>query len=1164
MKRQENLKEQVVNFIMKVCSREREIEVRRQILCDKNDFEPYVAFSRLTKNGSKLGISPISIHHFLRENHYHETLQNISSLIQHYDQDKSTELSYTEFLEIVLPREHPELRAFVTQREGFEIKKEDQLSSQTESALAELIEEEIALFSELSRYKKKMDVSSLNSKKIVEMVDTDQSQCINFNNLKAVIEEVGVVPFDYELIAFLKRVDRDDDGVLNVEEFQNFLDLFTPASAPELKHSQEYERSRKPSIELMPGNSKFHTMDSGVSYLNKNSIPKRRILSRDNLPVRSSLNSSSIDYRSSVRTSATSAHQNMKYPHSNHYPRPSDIPKQLPKSKPKANPNGAKIINDSRKSSTGYNSVARSSLDTHKIRRTFEDTPTIPNNSIHHDSNESQTHNFENTDFDNYSTKNLRKINLSKPAQSKKQENDYIMSSKDNIYTTFDLENPNTITNFIKREAEKQQPLEVSSQRININSIEKEAPIFSNHSQNDQPESKMISFAHITTLSTNLGANNVNVKPPVNRYLRKNKQSDSLKKKHELSELRHIQTKSPALSIYSKISNKENDRPNFNRTMGHRPNSGLNTTKPSILQKLGLPEKAKYGQRISHKRSYSSHYNRSSSNQYQKEYPRRSRNRGIYTQAREPSHTLNSSKTEIYKSPAPATVTFPKKEREIYRTPIIQRNQDNTQPICLLSRKKNPTEPPKMNIFEQKNCKTTVIYQRETASNKIQRHQFSTLKESKVVERIDTTKSILTPHKLTPTGVRFATPNQEVKLKSALKSTKLTAYHNTQEKILNVKWADDLKHNLEQYPTLKESFDIEAKTKDVQLEMLSSERHPQLNPETKGRESDLNHKISQKVDQIVKQSRGSLEKFKRDNTVRYGQQQRHNSSELNMLKQSIRASLDKIHIAPEKEKSATEFSDSNFNLSNKQFVNLKSIQSQFSGETSSKTTLGTNSLSKHEPTDIFKNSIRKILQLSRKLDQSKRDLFANPDFNMQKLFNMFDTKEEGFFNFDEFRAFFKKYKISFKSQDYLLDLFTSHDVARTYTLRLDDLKNMVYPLDRRIVREAPFNKRPFYRLTLNDVVEMFSNHIKLVEVIDEIKKDLAAQTINLEQVFKSLDFFKSGALSKEDFSQLLGMNHDSIHHYGKKDEELNLLIELMDSDKDGKISLQDFIVFFSV
>lgn len=44
MTNEDPLKSAITNLIMKLCTLERYIEIKRQMLCDKNDFEPYVAF----------------------------------------------------------------------------------------------------------------------------------------------------------------------------------------------------------------------------------------------------------------------------------------------------------------------------------------------------------------------------------------------------------------------------------------------------------------------------------------------------------------------------------------------------------------------------------------------------------------------------------------------------------------------------------------------------------------------------------------------------------------------------------------------------------------------------------------------------------------------------------------------------------------------------------------------------------------------------------------------------------------------------------------------------------------------------------------------------------------------------------------------------------------
>lgn len=215
----------ISNFVMKICTQERFIELKRQLLCDNSDFEPYVAFQRLTRSGNS-GITPSNIQRFLSENLIDMSLDSCRNLVSHYDADQDGLLSYKEFLEIVLPKEHPDLRAFVTQRECFEINEEEYLSYDTEVAIAVLLEREIALFEETFYEKEELDENNLNAHKVVELVDSKKDGNINFTNLQAYLNECGLMPYDSEIISFLRRVDRDDDGVILPDEMGRFMERF--------------------------------------------------------------------------------------------------------------------------------------------------------------------------------------------------------------------------------------------------------------------------------------------------------------------------------------------------------------------------------------------------------------------------------------------------------------------------------------------------------------------------------------------------------------------------------------------------------------------------------------------------------------------------------------------------------------------------------------------------------------------------------------------------------------------------------------------------------------------------------------------------------------------------------------------------------------------------
>lgn len=225
MSKEEIERSTITNFIMKVCSLERYIEIKRQMLCDKDDFEPYVAFQRLARNGQN-GVSSSNIMQFLSENLVDMSLAKCRLILNHYDADKDGVLSYKEFLELVLPKEHPELRAFVTQRECFDIKQEEYLSYETEAAMAILLGLEIDLFDSARNQKEELDKLELDGHKIVEIIDGNSEGNLNFNNIQDYLNDSGIMAYDSEIINFLRRVDRDDDGVILGEEFVKFLCKF--------------------------------------------------------------------------------------------------------------------------------------------------------------------------------------------------------------------------------------------------------------------------------------------------------------------------------------------------------------------------------------------------------------------------------------------------------------------------------------------------------------------------------------------------------------------------------------------------------------------------------------------------------------------------------------------------------------------------------------------------------------------------------------------------------------------------------------------------------------------------------------------------------------------------------------------------------------------------
>ena len=252
MNKNKQTKEAICNFVINICMKERFIELKRQLLCDNSDFEPYLAYSRLTRD-SKEGITAGCIYSYLNENSIQTNLKRCQVLVNHYSAvSDGNILGYKSFLEIVLPKENPELRAFVTQRETYDISQDEYLCYDTELSLAELLDYEIKLFEDLHDEKKRLDDLNLDAQQIIDNIDYGcNTKNINFNNLRKYLNECGVLPYDSEIISLLRRIDRDDDGVLILTEFKKFLERFDQ-KIPDSESHQESTTSRRLSRKMKP------------------------------------------------------------------------------------------------------------------------------------------------------------------------------------------------------------------------------------------------------------------------------------------------------------------------------------------------------------------------------------------------------------------------------------------------------------------------------------------------------------------------------------------------------------------------------------------------------------------------------------------------------------------------------------------------------------------------------------------------------------------------------------------------------------------------------------------------------------------------------------------------------------------------------------------------
>ena len=219
-----NYRLKVVGFFLTISEWDRHLEVIRQILNALEAFEPYAAYLRLSK-GRGTPITATEINDFMRSNGFEGDYMAVSLIVRLYDTRFEGSLDFEDFLKMVLSRDNPEIRYAAAQRENYEVESGDLLAPEVEYTLARF-------FFKASQFLSKMmsDPEThliLNQTNLFKNIDKSSSRCMDFNNLKAYFEESKIRPRDAEIISILRIIDVNDDGKINENEFNYFIELFS-------------------------------------------------------------------------------------------------------------------------------------------------------------------------------------------------------------------------------------------------------------------------------------------------------------------------------------------------------------------------------------------------------------------------------------------------------------------------------------------------------------------------------------------------------------------------------------------------------------------------------------------------------------------------------------------------------------------------------------------------------------------------------------------------------------------------------------------------------------------------------------------------------------------------------------------------------------------------
>ena len=219
-----NYKLKVVGFFLTISEWDRHLEVIRQVLNAIQAFEPYAAYLRLTK-GRGTPITPSDINDFTRSNGFEADYMAISLIVRLFDTRFEGSLDFEDFLKMILSRDNPEIRFSAAQRENYEVEQGDLLAPEIEYTLARFFFKASEFLSKIMSDPETHLILTQTS--LFRSIDNNNSRFLDFHNLKGFFEESRIRPRDSEIIAILRIIDINDDGKINENEFNFFIELFS-------------------------------------------------------------------------------------------------------------------------------------------------------------------------------------------------------------------------------------------------------------------------------------------------------------------------------------------------------------------------------------------------------------------------------------------------------------------------------------------------------------------------------------------------------------------------------------------------------------------------------------------------------------------------------------------------------------------------------------------------------------------------------------------------------------------------------------------------------------------------------------------------------------------------------------------------------------------------
>lgn len=209
----------LASFLLNFAECERMIEVTRQVLTCLKGFEPYSAFQRIVQiDNQPMAITPNSLDSFMRDMTAPIDHSSAETLIFIYSSKLAGFLDFEDFLRLVLSREATAARFEAARRE---VPADIDQPPEVDYLLTRLISRLCDFFRKI---KTDSEVQTLLSESS-SLFGLLANRNLDFNSLQNFFKSLNMVVNEKDVLAILRLIDINDDGIIDKAEFEYFLSL---------------------------------------------------------------------------------------------------------------------------------------------------------------------------------------------------------------------------------------------------------------------------------------------------------------------------------------------------------------------------------------------------------------------------------------------------------------------------------------------------------------------------------------------------------------------------------------------------------------------------------------------------------------------------------------------------------------------------------------------------------------------------------------------------------------------------------------------------------------------------------------------------------------------------------------------------------------------------